>query len=159
MSSISTDTAVRLVAKNGKFPHRFGGSPLHRFVGKATKSLNVHCLYLLSSSDPALPPLLPGVKWLPLYYPLFNNASDFAYQVLSDEVVRIHKVSGRPIADFPYKNFPQVLPERPVSVVPLSYDERKTLVYSFSTGPTGADVELSSADRKLIKRFLGVSES
>ena len=53
--------------------HHFGGKPIHKIKNWSLKNLNLHCLYLFDLNDPAMPKLLNGCRWLPLYYPLFEN--------------------------------------------------------------------------------------
>lgn len=137
----------------GSFPHRFGGKPIHKFTGKPAKSLHVHCLYILSTSDPALPRVLTDVQWLPLYYPLFNNACDFAYKVISDDEVHIFLADDEVYPDFPYEGYPLVLPEHPVSSRALEYEEQKTLVYAFNAIDSGHREALSVADRALLQEI------
>lgn len=116
-----------------KTNHKFGGSPIHHVVNPSLKKFKFHCLYLFDQTDSRMPNLLPDRKYLPLYYPIYNNACDFAYEVLSDEEIHVHKISEKtPLKSFPYKDFPEVLPKRTVDIDALSYEEHKTLVYFHS---------------------------
>lgn len=144
---------ARLVEGKSPFAHRFGGTPQHRLAGPLAKGLNLHCLYLLNNKDPVIPKVLKKRKWLPLYYPLFNHASEFGYQVVSEEDVQIHFV-GRPAGkDFPYPNFPATLPQRQIKAVPLTYGQRKALLYSIVMQRYPKDGSLSKADEQLLKRL------
>lgn len=48
--------------------------------------------------------------------------------------------------DFPYENYPSEFPERRVRLVPISYEQHKTLVYYLEAGKKALDEQ----DRKLI---------
>lgn len=135
----------------GPYKHRFGGVPSHRFTGDDATDLNVHCLYELDTSDSALPNLLRGHPTLPLYYPLFNDACDFSYQVVSPSEVKIHLVSNDVQPDFPYEGFPPVLPEHSVNARALSYSEQKTLVYAFTAASELNENAISAKDKQFLK--------
>lgn len=152
MGYFTTGKVVRVTAGTSKYHHRFGGRPLHRVVGRSKHRFTLHCLYLLNTDDPSLPRVLPKGRWLPLYYPLFNNACEFAYEVLDDDRIAIHRISDRVQKDFPYKGYPEELPARPVRLKPLSYEEQKTLVYAFTARDCLNEDAISSADRKLLNR-------
>ena len=114
MSHFQVGSAVKIAAGDGEYRHRFGGRPKHTIRGSQAQKTNVHCLYLLDSQDPALPRVIRRRRWLPLYYPLFNNACDFAYQIQSESEVAIHLVSEGPAKSFPCEGYPAILPEHPV---------------------------------------------
>jgi len=150
MGYFVTERAVRVVPGASKYEHRFGGPPLHRAVGPTKFPFTLHCLYLLHTGDPALPRILRKRRWLPLYYPLFNNACEFAYEVVDDNEIKVHLVSDRVQEDFPFEHFPEELPERRVRLEPLSYDDQKTLVYAFTARDCLSKEAISSADRKFV---------
>lgn len=152
MGNFYTAKAALISPHAGDYPHRFGGQVLHKALGQAAKHLHLHCLYLFATDDPALPDLLPNCKWLPLYYPMFNDACDFAYQVLSDEEIVVHEVSNSESDDFPYEGFPRLLPEHAVSARSLTYDEQKTLVYSFVARDHLAERAISEVDKEFLKK-------
>jgi len=152
MGYFHIEKAALVAPQRGQYPHRFGGPIRHRLVGDGSDSLNVHCLYLFATADPAIPNVLPEREFLPLYYPLFNNACDFAYQVVSDEEVRIHLVSDVAYDDFPYEEFPDILSEHPVSARQLTYDEQKTLVYAFTARDCLNNKAISESDRKFLTK-------
>jgi hypothetical protein len=127
---------------------------VHDIVGKVPDPFNLHCLYLLDTADPALPRIFRRRRrWLPLYYPMFNNACNFAYEVLSDRKIKVHLVSSGIGDDFPYENFPDELPRRRIRLAPLSYDEQKTLVYGITTRNLLSEGALSNADRRFLARI------
>lgn len=150
MSSFFVCSTTKIEAGVSEYGHRFGGKPLHSIRGVQALDINVHCLYLLDCSDPALPTIVQGHRWLPLYYPLFNNACDFAYQIHSDHEIEIHLVSEGPEKDFPYEDYPTQLPEHPVYVKPISYDQEKTLVYFFNAEFESSKGALSNTDLEFV---------
>lgn len=153
MGHFITGKAVRVVPGASKYGHRFGGRPLHRMIGRKHRTLNVHCLYVLNTDDPALPSLLKRRRWLPLYYPLFNDACDFAYKVVSDTEIAVHLLTGATaFDDCPYDGYPAELPEHSVRLESLSYSTQKTLVFAFTAFDNLNDDALSTADRQFIKR-------
>jgi hypothetical protein len=153
MGYFETSGAVRVAAGESEYQHRFGGSPMHAIVGKAGKNLKLHCIYVLDTTDPALPQFARRWRWLPLYYPFFNNACEFAYEVLNDNEIHVHLVSRKVEDRFPYPGFPNDLAQHSVRLLPLSYEEQKTLVYAFNARGGLCEDALSDADRQ----FLGDS--
>jgi hypothetical protein len=152
MGYFITEKAARVVPGRSKYRHRFGGHPMHRVVGRPEQRFTLHCLYLLNTDDPGLPRVLQQRQWLPLYYPLFNNGCDFAYEVVGDEEIVVHRVSDRGQKDFPYPGFPKQVPERSVRVAPLSYDEQKTLVFAFTAQDQLNQEAISRSDQAFLKR-------
>ena len=67
MSYFLIGPTVKIAPGVGGHGHRFGGKPLHSFRGDQGSKTTVHCLYLLDCEDPALPTVLEGLRWLPLY--------------------------------------------------------------------------------------------
>lgn len=151
MAHFTTDKAVRVTPGSGKYKHRFGGLPLHRVRGPTKRLIALHCLYLFDTSDPALPRILRNRSWLPLYYPMMNNACDFAYRVVSDDEIVVHLISDGPHEDFPYEGFPEELPEQRVRLERLSYDDQKTLVYAFTARDCLSEEAISMRDRRFLK--------
>lgn len=151
MSYFHASSTVKIASGVGEHGHRFGGTPQHTIRGAHADETNVHCLYLLDCDDPALPGVLKGRRWLPLYYPLFNNACDFAYQIHSDTEIEIHLVSDDQDYDFPYEDYPKTLPENPVHVQPLSYEQGKTLVYYFNAEFELTRDAVSDADKEFVR--------
>jgi hypothetical protein len=151
MSYFLIGPTVKIAPGVGGHGHRFGGKPLHSFRGDQGSNTTVHCLYLLDCEDPALPTVLEGRRWLPLYYPLFNNACDFAYQIHSDSEIEIHLLSDGPEDDFPYEDYPKTLPEHPVHIQSLSYEQEKTLVYFFNAEFELSRDAVSNADQEFVR--------
>jgi hypothetical protein len=150
MARYLTGKPVKIEDGACEYVHRFGGNVLHEISGKDSKNLKIHCLYMLDCSDPDLPIKLKGRRLLPLYYPMFNNACDFSYEVISDKKIKVHLVSDSFETDFPYEGYPIVLPERKVRLRSLSYEQEKTLVYYYTAENRDAVDALSVQDKGMI---------
>lgn len=151
MSYFHGGPTVKIDFGAGDYAHRFGGKPQHQIRGNNRKLTTLHCLYLLDCADPGLPSIVAGQRWLPLYYPLFNNACEFAYELLSDDEIKIHLVSEPPEEHFPYDAYPVVLPQRDVHLRTLSYEEEKTLVYYFNAEFANLGKAISVDDLKFVR--------
>jgi hypothetical protein len=151
MSYFHVGPTVKIASGAGEYQHRFGGQPQHTIRGVHADATHVHCLYLLDCHDPDLPSVIRGRRWLPLYYPLFNNACDFAYQIHSDTEIEIHLVSDGPENDFPCEDYPASLPEHAVHIQPLTYEQEKTLVYYFNAEFELSSDCVSSADKEFVR--------
>lgn len=127
------------------YGHRFGGPVRHEFMGPGSEGLCVHLLYSLDLHDPRLELKLPGVQHLPLYYPFRHHASGLAYRVRTERTIQIITPPDEGVHRFwPYWDYPEHFPELPVELVPITYEEQKTLV--FASVLPGA---LSEADQLL----------
>lgn len=138
---------------DGPFRHRFGGTPTHRGIKPRGSSQPLHLLYSFDTKDPLFPVRVRGVRHLPLYYCFPYNAGALGYRVVSDDEIKIlYMETKRVEPDFPYENFPNEFPEKPVSLVPISYEEHKTLVYYLAWEDYRLDKkDLSEPDKTFIK--------
>jgi hypothetical protein len=149
MSRFILKTVARVVEGNDDvFRHVFGGKPNHKGITPKGCSLPLHLLYTFDTADPAFPLQIPGIRSLPLYYCFPYNAGACGYRVKSDTEIEVLYMETKSVEqDFPYTNYPSVFPERPVRLVPISYDHHKSLVFYFETDDKNA---LSDADKHLI---------
>ncbi|WP_028581973.1 hypothetical protein [Desulfogranum japonicum] len=152
MSSFLMSHVLRIHEGNAEKPlHRFGGKPIHSVTNQAMKKCHLHCLYIFDLQDLKMPQLLDNSRWLPLYYPLYNNACDFSYQVLSEHEIFIHHLGDSSTDEnFPYDNYPPILPERQIATEPLTYDQQKTLIFSFLAEEYGV---VSDSDTQIVQNL------
>jgi hypothetical protein len=154
MSGFVMKSIARAVPNVGSFHHRFGGTPTHRGIKPRGNTQRLHLLYTFDTKDPLVPVRVRGVRYLPLYYCFPYNAGAVGYRVVSDQEIKILYLETKRVEpDFPYKNYPNEFPETAISLVPISYEEHKTLVYYL----TCEDHHLlkkyfSAEDRKFIKQ-------
>lgn len=124
----------RVSAGKSKFQHRFGGPPIHRYDEEKYPELLLHCMYLLDTSDPNLPEIVPGVSTLPLYYGMLNSGLEMAYQIVGENELLFHDIDGALNLEYWNDlgwNAPhETIPEEPVDIIPLTYEEHKTILYA-----------------------------
>jgi len=155
MSGFVMNSIARAVPNaTGVFRHRFGGSPTHRGIVPRNNSQPLHLLYTFDTIDPLFPVRLPNARFLPLYYCFPYNAGGVGYRIVSDEEIEIlYMETNRVERDFPYENYPDTFPETPVALVPVSYEEHKTLVYNLACEDYRVESEyLCEADRDFLKQ-------
>ena len=155
MSGFVMDSIARVEPNSiGSFRHRFGGSSAHRGVVPCGNSQPLHLLYTFDTTDPLFPVRLPNARFLPFYYCFPYNAGGVGYRVVSDEEIEIlYMETTRVESDFPYENYPDTFPETPISLVPISYEEHKTLVYKLACEDYYIEDEyLSDTDRNFLKQ-------
>jgi len=148
--------ANRLVAgKRSKFDHRFGGQSRHSGLRFRKSKVHLHLLYDLDLNDPLIPIKLPNATRLPLYCPFVHDGAEMDYQIISDERIRILRLSNtKVVADHPYENYPESFPSMPVSIEPISYDLHKTLAFAAKAEEDGISLwDLSDKDQALLKRL------
>ncbi|MBC8353298.1 MAG: hypothetical protein H8E66_14970 [Planctomycetes bacterium] len=154
MGYLYTQGAARIVAEPCEYKHRFGGEPIHCIENRSDTEFVLHSLYILDTTDLAVPRVLPGRKWLPLYYPMFNDGAEIAYQVVADDSIVVHRVYGDLFTDLweDYQWPSNRLPEHRIGVRPLSYDDQKTLVYGFTAAEHLNDDSISKGDKEYLRR-------
>jgi hypothetical protein len=155
MSGFVMKSIVRVVPNIvGSFNHRFGGTSVHRGIKPRGNSQPLHLLYTFDTRDPLVPVRVRGARYLPLYYCFPYNAGAVGYRVVSDNEVKILYMETRDVQpDFPYEGYPDEFPQTPVSLIPISYEEHKTLVYFLTCEDYNLmDKHLSKQDRAFLKQ-------
>ncbi len=155
MSGFVMNSIARAVPNAaGSFQHRFGGLPAHQGIVPRGKGQPLHLLYSFDTTDPLFPVRLPNARFLPLYYCFPYNAGGVGYRIVSDREIEIlYMETNRVERDFPYENYPDTFPETSVSLVPISYEEHKTLVCNLAHEDYHIEDEhLSEADRNFLKQ-------
>jgi hypothetical protein len=153
MGEFVMNSIVRAVPLAGKFLHRFGGQPAHRGTVPRGDKQPLHLLYTFDTYDPLFPIKISNARFLPLYYCFPYNTSDIGYKVVSDtEIEILHMRTRRAMPDFPYENYPANFPEVPVSLVPVTYEEHKTLIYYMALEDHFMERDyLNEADKRFIE--------
>lgn len=67
--------------------HHFGGAPPHDGIAPRVLERPAHLFFSFNLDDQRLGIRIPGVRWLPLYFPL--RQGQFAYRVISDSTIEI----------------------------------------------------------------------
>ena len=148
MSKIIQRKVARVVeGVDEQFRHRFGGLENHTGTTPSGCEIPLHLLYTFDTTDPAFPLQIPGIRYLPLYYSFPYNAGACGYQVKSETEIEVLYMETKTVErDFPYENYPAAFPERPVRLLPISYEQHKTLVFYLEADAPA----LSDDDRRLI---------
>ncbi len=155
MSGFVMKSMARVVPNvAGSFQHRFGGTPAHHGIKPGGNNQPLHLLYTFDTRDALVPVRVPGARYLPLYYCFPYNAGAVGYRVVSDEEIEILYMETKHVQpDFPYANYPNEFPETPVSLIPISYEEHKTLVYYLTCEDYNLQKKyLSNEDRVFLKQ-------
>jgi hypothetical protein len=112
-------------------------------------------LHRLDLSDPAIPIVIPGVRWLPLYYCFDFRANDLGYRLLSEEsLVTFFPDDDPNVASeesWPDDNYPLEFPKSSIEVARYPYDPTKLDDAYAWAGVFGID-RLSEADQKAAKK-------
>lgn len=144
---ISSDTILNKVSRviegtDERFTHTFGGPARHKGTTPLGCELPLHLIYTIDTADPSFPFQLPGIRHLPLYYSFPYNAGACGYRVKSENEIQVLYMETKKLEpDFPYQNYPREFPERRVSLVPLTYEQHKTLVYYLEADKEGLNAE------------------
>ena len=146
---ILTKVARVVEGTDKKFRHVFGGASKYKGTTPKGCKLPLQLVYTFDTSDPAFPLQIPGIRDLPLYYSFQYNAGACGYRVKSETEIEVLYMETKKVErDFPYAGYPSEFPERQVRLLPISYDEHKTLVFYLEAGRDA----LSDSDRNLISR-------
>jgi|GEM_PF-1425214 len=151
---VMNNIARAVVGADKTYAHMFGGVPRHAGVIPKGCQQPLHLLYTLDTSDPLCPISIPSIRYLPLYYGFPYNAGALGYKVISENEIQIlHMESKSIVEDFPYPNYPDAFPETPISLLPISYEEHKTLVYIMACDDYHVeDIYIQQADHDFIQR-------
>src|SRR5436190_15714071 len=109
--------------KKSKFGHMFGGATEYSGLIANKGQPPVHLLFRLNTEDPAVGVSLHGSKWLPLLCAIRYGACNLGYRVSSDDKVKIlHQKEKIVWEGFPYDDYPDALPAKPLTILKGSYD-------------------------------------
>ncbi len=111
----------------GGYKHTFGGA--HDRKGASRDDCNgilIHLLHRLDLTDPCIPFVIPGIRWMPFYYCFDFRANDLGYQLLSDdEMVTFFPSDDTRVSkeeSWPGDNYPLKFPTRSIRVKAQNYD-------------------------------------
>jgi hypothetical protein len=108
-------------------------------------------VYTFDTADPAFPVQIPGIRFLPLYYSFRYNGGACGYRVKSEDEIEVFYMETYKVErDFRYTGYPLHFPERSVRLVPVSYEQHKSLVFYLEAGIEA----LGDADRKMVTKEL-----
>jgi hypothetical protein len=112
-------------------------------------------LHRLDLSDPAIPIVIPGVRWLPLSYCFEFRANDLGYRLLSEEsLVTFFPDDDPNVASeesWPDDNYPLEFQKSSIEVARYPYDPTKLDDAYAWAGVFGID-RLSEADQEAAKK-------
>jgi hypothetical protein len=111
----------------GEYAHSFGGPHDRKGTSREEcKGILIHLLHRLDLADPAVPIVIPGVRWLPLYYCFDFRANDLGYRLISDEeLVAFFPEDDPNVSDdeeWPGEDFPREFPRSSIEVAAHDYD-------------------------------------
>jgi hypothetical protein len=130
-----------------QFFHVFGGPRQHKGATPQGCEVPLHLLYTFDTTDPTFALQIPGIRYLPLYYSFMHNAGACGYRIKSETEIEVLYMETKKVQrGFPYEHYSSEFPERRVRLVPISYEQHKTLVFYLEAGVEA----LSAEDRKLI---------
>jgi len=150
MSSFILNKVARVVeGADKRFRHVFGGTAKHKGVTPKGCKLPLHLVYTFDTADPAFPLQIPGIRFLPLYYPFPYDAGACGYRVKSEIEIEVFYMETKKVErDFPFADYPLQFPERSVRLASISYEQHKSLVFYLEAGVAA----LSGADREMIAK-------
>lgn len=161
MSSLKTflfGDATIATASSGqsRYGHTFGGP--HDRKGTSREECDgiwIHLLHRLNLEDPAIPIVIPGVRWLPLYYCFDFRANDLGYRLLSEESLTTFFPDDDPDVtnreEWPDEGYPSEFPSSPIKIEAHDYDPANLEDAYAWAGIFGID-KLSRADRSAVKK-------
>ena len=117
--------------------------------------MHVHLLHRLDLTDPTVPIVVPGVRWIPIYYCFDFRVNDFGYQLLSnDAMVPFIPTDDRNVSaeeSWPGDHYPMEFPQSPMTVTPYPYDPAN-LEDAYAWAGIFGISRLSVADQTVAKR-------
>jgi hypothetical protein len=150
LSYYYTEQGYAIVPDESLSPHHFGGEPYH--VGAECPVCKIPLL-LLADLDCApfrvseKKKLFSELDRLPLYYCWRCCAEKLSYKI-NGRSITIFKNDGKKEGDdFPYADFPDKFPKRPVKLVPVPYETAKLLAVAQEID----EYWLSEDDRKSLQ--------
>ncbi len=114
----------------GGYGHTFGGRHDRKGTSReACDGILIHLLHRLDLNDPAIPIVIPGVRWLPLYYCFDFRANDLGYRLVSEESLVTFFPRDDPNVtrdeEWPAADYPPEFPRSSIEVAPYPYDPTK----------------------------------
>jgi hypothetical protein len=112
-----------LLGESDEFEHSFGGEASHKGSVPNGCSEPMQLLFCFDLRDPRLGVEMGKQTRLPLYYGFRYDGSEFGYQLVSDQEIRVFRQSRTNTPDdFPYADYPTQFPRLSVRLARISYD-------------------------------------
>jgi hypothetical protein len=112
-------------------------------------------LHRFDLTDPAVPVVIPGLRWLPIYYCFDFRVNDLGYRLLShDALVAFIPTDDQNVSaeeSWPGDNYPMQFPQSAITVAPHPYDPTSLEDAYTWAGIFGID-RLSAADQMVAKQ-------
>lgn len=113
-----------LTSGRSPFQHTFGGPPQH-LGSKPRGKQPLHLLHTFDLADPALGMRIRGIQRLPLYYCFVYDGCSLAYQMISDDEIRILGLQSKgTLKDFPFEDYPAEFPRSNIRLKPYPFNPR-----------------------------------
>ena len=123
--------------------------------GKNVKGVLIHLLHRFDLRDPAIPIVIPGVRWLPLYYCFDFCANQLAYRLISDDAPITFFPADDPNVteheSWPGEDFPLEFPKSTIKITEYDYDPTD-LEGAYAWAGIFGIGKLSKANRAVLKR-------
>lgn len=140
--------------KKSRFGHTFGGVAEYDGLRQFKDQPPAHVLFRLNMADPAVGVNLPGVQWLPLLCGIRYGACGLGYRILSDSTIKIlYQKESKAWKGFPYDDYPDKLPEKPLTLKDANYDPDKPKDAYALAGVFGSEV-LTPRQFERLARYL-----
>ncbi len=121
------DTIATASSGRSRYGHTFGGP--HERKGTSREDCNgilIHLLHRLDLSDPAIPIVIPGIRWLPFYYCFDFRANDLGYRLISEESLITFFPEDDPDVtdheDWPDEDYALEFPKSSIRIARYDYD-------------------------------------
>jgi hypothetical protein len=110
-----------------RYGHTFGGPHDRKGTSRADcNGILIHLLHRLDLRDPAIPIVIPHVRWLPFYYCFDFRANDLGYRLTSDEsLVTFFPADDPHVSDheeWPGEDYPLEFPRSNIKIGAYDYD-------------------------------------
>ena len=113
-----------------EYGHTFGGP--HDRSGTSREHCNgilIHLLHRLDLTDPAVPIVIPGIRWLPLYYCFDYRATELGYRLISEEELVTYFPTDDPNVSeeesWPADDYPLEFPKCAIKVEAYAFDSTR----------------------------------
>jgi hypothetical protein len=115
---------------DSSYSHTFGGPHDRRGISREDcKGIHIHLLHRLDLRDPSIPIVIPGIRWLPLYYCFDFRVNELGYRLISDDsLIAFFHENERNVTkteEWPDEDFPLEFPRSSISIAPYAYNPKK----------------------------------
>jgi hypothetical protein len=138
------------------FAHALGGLTSIKGATSPNSKRPLLTLLTLDGTDPRLD-LGAFTSALPLLYSWTCPISQgvFSYKFLPEKIEVIEYVDGDPYIDFPYRNYPESFPIRPVKLIPVTAHQQDLIASLNSRQEIASDGEVALAEIDIPRHQVG----